>query len=104
MTQLGQPQQGYSSPNNGLAVAWFKGLKTPEEKKAREEFVRNNILFAELLLSILSDRYQMVEKKGFKEEDYAQAGWQTLQAFRNGKLSELTEIAELLTLVPDKGK
>ncbi len=104
MTPQGQHPQGYSSPNNGLAVAWFKGLKTPEEKKAREEFIRNNILFAELLLSILSDRYQMIEKKGFKEEDYAQSGWQTLQAFRNGKLAELTDIAELLNFIPDKGK
>ena len=86
-----------------LSIAWYRDCVTPDQKKEREELVRNSVRFSELLLAILSDKYHTIEKKGFKEEDYATAGWVHLQAFRNGKLANLDEIAELFQhLTKDK--
>lgn len=84
-------------PSRGLPAAWLKGCTTPEEKKERETLVRNNIAFAGLFLSILRDRYETIDRKGFREEDYGDSNWVFLQAFRNGKLAELTELAELFS-------
>lgn len=78
-----------------LSLVWYKNCITPEQKKSREELVRNSVQLSVLLLSILEDKYEFVEKKGFKEEDYANNGWQTLQAFRNGKMAAYAEIAEM---------
>jgi hypothetical protein len=86
-----------TSPNRGLPAVWLKGCNTQEEKKKREELVRNNIAFASLFLSILQDRYETIERKGMKEEDYSSKDWVFLQAFRNGKLAELTELADLFS-------
>lgn len=90
--------------SNNIALPWLKGVTTPDQKKEREELIRNSVRISELLLSILADKYSMIEKKGFKEEDYSTAGWQTLQAFRNGKMAALEEIAELFQHIPDKGR
>jgi len=83
-------------------MAWYTGCTTPEEKKAREDLVRNNVQFATVLLQILSERAELVERKGLKEDDYANSGWITLQAFRNGKLAEIYDLANLFTYL--KGK
>lgn len=91
-----------TSPLSGLPLVWLKGCKTDEEKLERAEFIRNNVQFATLFLSILSDRYESIDRKGLKEEDYAENGWMTLQAFRNGRLAELTELGDLFKYL--KGK
>lgn len=84
-------------PNKGLPVAWLKGCKTPEDKKQREELIRNSVQFATLFLSLLQDRFETIERKGFREEDYGESNWVFLQAFRNGKMAELTELADLFS-------
>lgn len=91
-----------TSPYSGLPMAWLKGCQTEEEKIARAELVRNSVQFAALLLSIYRDRAEAIDRKGLREDDYADTGWVTLQAFRNGRLAELTELAELFKFL--KGK
>lgn len=86
-----------SAPNKGLPAAWLKGCTTPEDKKKREELVRNSVQFASLFLSILQDRFETIERKGLREDDYSDSNWVFLQAFRNGKLAELTELADLFS-------
>lgn len=86
-----------TQPNKGLPAAWLKGCKNPEEKKKREELIRNSVQFASLFLSILQDRFETIERKGFREDDYEDSNWVFLQAFRNGKLAELTELADLFS-------
>jgi hypothetical protein len=81
----------------GLSAVWLKGCKDSEEKKKREDLIRNSVQFATLFLSILQDRYETIERKGMREEDYSDQNWVFLQAFRNGKLAELTELAELFS-------
>jgi hypothetical protein len=78
-----------------LPLEWYTGCTTDEEKKAREILVRNSVQFSTLLMQILARKADGIERKGMNEEDYADTSWMTLQAFRNGKLAQLTELAEL---------
>lgn len=86
-----------TTPPKGLPVAWYKGCATPDQKADRENLIRNSTAFAGLLLSILQDRFETVERKGYRESDYEDSNWVFLQAFRNGKLAELTDLAELFS-------
>ena len=74
---------------------WLQHLKTEKEREDFKQLLKNSNLLRDRLLQILSDRFDGVERKGFREEDYAEAGWETLQAFRNGKLSTYKEVADL---------
>lgn len=84
-----------STDSRRLPHPWYRGCKTEEEKAQRELLVRNSTAFATLLLGMLEDRYNAIDRKGFREEDYGDSNWVFLQAFRNGKLAELTEISDL---------
>lgn len=92
-----------TSPPKGLPLAWVSDCKTREEKEARESLIRNSTAFATVLLRILSDQYETIEKKGLKESDYEDSNWVFLQAFRNGKLAALTELAELFNYLGKSG-
>lgn len=81
----------------GLPAAWLRGCTTSEEKKERENLVRNNIAFASLFLEILHDKFNTIERKGFRDEEYEDSNWVFKQAFQNGKLAQLTELAELFS-------
>lgn len=72
-----------------------------EEKEARDLLVRNSTQLGVLLLGILERKYNAIERRGFREEDYASGGWENLQAFRNGKLAALDEIADLFNHLKD---
>lgn len=78
-----------------MKVVWTQHLKTDKEQEEFRQVLKNSTLLRNRLLQILSERYDAIERKGFREEDYAEAGWETLQAFRNGKLSTLKEVADL---------
>ena len=88
-----------SVPARKLPIEWYRGCTTPEEKEARDFLVRNNTLLFTLFLSILRAKAETIEKKGYKEEDYEDSNWVFLQAFRNGKMAQLDEIAELFSFM-----
>jgi hypothetical protein len=87
-----------------MLIPLLKGCHTEEEKEKRKQVIRSSREFIVLLISILKDRYETIERKGRKEEDYQSEGWVFLQAFRNGKIAELEEIVELLLSAIDKDK
>ncbi len=78
-----------------MQLVWLQHLKTSKEQEDFKQVLKNSALLRNRLLQILSDKYDAVERKGFKEEDYATSVWETLQAFRNGRLSTLKEVADL---------
>lgn len=88
---------------SGFLLEWFAGVDNPKDKAKREELIRGSSRFIELLQFILSRKYETIERKGMREEDYAENSWVTLQAFRNGKLAMLEEINQLFSNMPDKG-
>lgn len=79
-----------------IPALWLRGCKTPEERAARVDYVKRQKPFLDLLKEILLDRLEMVERKGLREEDYLDSNWVFLQAFRNGKVSELKELLEIM--------
>jgi hypothetical protein len=89
-------------PSNNLPMAWLKGATTQEEKEKREVLLRNSTAQFTLLLQVLQDRFESIERKGFREEDYSDQNWVFLQAFRNGQLAMLTDIAELFNFMKAK--
>ena len=78
-----------------MKLVWTQHLKTEKEREDFRQVLKNSTLLKNRLLQILAERYDAIERKGFKEEDYAEPGWETLQAFRNGKLATLKEVADL---------
>lgn len=74
---------------------WLQHLKDEKEREAFKQVLKGSNLLKDRLLRILADKYDLIEKRGFREEDYAEAGWETLQAFRNGRLATLKEVADL---------
>lgn len=92
-----------TTPSKGLPIAWYTGCRTQEEKQEREALVRNSTAFAAVLLRILSEHYETIEKKGLRESDYEDTNWVFKQAFRNGKLAALTELAEMFNYLGKSG-
>lgn len=87
-----------------MQIVWTQHLQTEKEKEQFRQVLKNSTLLRNRLLQILSEKFESVERKGFKEEDYSEAGWETLQAFRNGKLSTYREIADLFDFTDKKEK
>lgn len=78
-----------------MQIDWTKHLKEEKDKESFRQILKNSSQLTDRLLRILSDRFNDIERRGMKEEDYATAGWETLQAFRNGKLATYKEVADL---------
>lgn len=85
-----------------LPLAWLKGCQSPEDKASREQLIRNSVQFSTLLMAVLGDKYNQIERKGLREEDYSDTSWMTLQAFRNGKMAMLEEILDLFNFLDHK--
>ena len=85
----------------GVPYVWFKGLTEQKDKDRLASNLKGTKTTFRLLLSIIKDKYDLVERKGLKEEDYNHEGWDRAQAFRNGKLSAYLEIAELFPFLSD---
>lgn len=80
--------------SNSVKTVWLQGI--PEDKI--EDFKKSlvsNTTQNEQFLRILRARYETIERKGLTEEDYKTSDWTHLQAFNNGRLSILREIADL---------
>ena len=73
-----------------MQVVWTSHLKSPEEKKKFEEYLRNATTLTDRLEEILTSKI-----KGSKEEDYEKASWAYYQADQNGYNRALQEILEL---------
>lgn len=83
-----------------MQLAWTQGL-TPEEAEEFKALLLNNTRFSKQFLRILSSKYESIEKKGFREEDYQNTDWTHLQAFNNGRMSAIKDIAEMFNFRPE---
>jgi hypothetical protein len=94
MTSQSQPKVPY---------VWLSHCKTEKDKEEVAGLLLNNNRHNKLFLSILSDLYEEIEKKGDKEEDYKEAGILALMAFRNGQMAMLKRIAALYNFTTKEG-
>jgi hypothetical protein len=80
--------------SKAVKTLWLQGI--PEDKV--EDFKKmlvGNTVQNQQFLKILRAKYETIERKGLSEEDYRTTDWTHLQAFNNGRLSILREIADL---------
>lgn len=79
-----------------MKAVWTQDLRDQKARDERAQAIKNSTILINRLLTILSDKFEMIERKGFSEEDYINAeNLPELQAFRNGKLATYKEIADL---------
>ena len=83
-----------------MQAIWTQGLE-PKDAEEFKAILRNNTRFTNQFLKILSSKFETIERKGFREDDYKDAGWMAVQAFNNGRLSTLKEIAEMFNFRPE---
>ena len=57
-----------------MQTQWTQGL-TPEEAEEFKALLLNNTRFTNQFLRILRSKYDSIEKKGFKEEEYKSSDW-----------------------------
>lgn len=79
-----------------MKAVWTQDLRDQKARDDRAQAIKNSTVLINRLLTILSDKYDLIERKGFEESDYMDAqNLHELQAFRNGKLATYKEIADL---------
>lgn len=79
-----------------MKAVWTQDLRDQKARDERAQAIKNSTVLINRLLTILSDKFEMIERKGFSEDDYINAeNLPELQAFRNGKLATYREIADL---------
>lgn len=86
-----------------MKAVWTQDLRDQKARDDRAQAIKNSTILINRLLTILSDKYDLIERKGFEEEDYISShNLHELQAFRNGKLATYKEIADLFDFTKDK--
>ena len=81
-------------------LIWFIGMN--EEEKARAlQTLKASTALKEMLMKVLQAKYESVEKKGLLEAEYDDANWVFKQAFNNGRLSMLKEVADLFNFAKE---
>ena len=84
-----------------MQTRWFMGIAGDDLPNVTQA-IKSSSIMREQLLKILEARYGEVERKGLREEDYETSDWTFKQAFNNGRLSILQELADLLHSVTKK--
>lgn len=79
-----------------LSSAWTQQIKDVEARKDFEVIVRNSTLLLTRLKEILEDRERQLTNSALTLEDFKDPNWSHRQAFRNGCLSELKKLKELI--------
>jgi hypothetical protein len=79
-----------------IKAEWLTDCETDEQVKERTDFIVSSRAFRDLLKSLLEKRIQGLEKRGMSEEDYKEPELLARMAFRNGQMSALFAIYELL--------
>ena len=82
-------------------TVWYSGL-TPEDKDKFTAVLKSSTLLRQQFLLYLKGRWETIERKGFTEEDYNSVDWTHKQAFNNGRLAILKEVADLFDFEGDK--
>ncbi len=83
-----------------IKTVWYTGLNKEEQDKLKQILLANTVQNKQFL-KVLRSRWESIERKGFTEDDYRTSDWTHLQAFNNGRLSMLKEIADLFNFEGD---
>lgn len=81
-----------------LSSAWTRHLP---DQKAREDFaviVRNSTLLLTRLGEILEEQEKQSVAASYSQDDFKDPNWSHKQAFRNGRLSMIKTLKEIITI------
>lgn len=78
-----------------LSTAWTNG-KTEQAKEDFETIVRNSTLLLTRLKEIIEEQERALLNNSFSVSDFSDPNWSHKQAFRNGELSQLTKLKQLV--------
>lgn len=77
-----------------MKTVWREGID--KETQDAIEAILKSSSFRLQFLRILKNKWETLDRKGLREEDYDSQDWVHKQAFNNGRLSMLKEIVELI--------
>ena len=77
-----------------VKTVWLQGIPQEQQEAFKQRILSCKDVHKQFL-NHLRNRYDSIERKGFNEEDYRSMDWTHVQAFNNGRLSIIREIAEL---------
>lgn len=77
-------------------LMWFIGL-TDEERERMLLTLNSSGALRDQFMKVLAHKYEAIEKKGYQESDYDDSNWVFKQAFNNGRLAMIKEIADLFS-------
>lgn len=80
-----------------LSTAWTQGL-TGEAKSNFESLVRNSTLLLSKLKEIIEDKERSLQALSLSADDFKDPNWSHKQAFRNGELSSLKKMKDIITI------
>jgi hypothetical protein len=84
-----------SPPVKGINTAWVRHLQG-EERKNFEDIVRNSTQVLRRLKEIFHEREAEVTNTQFSLSDFDTSSWALKTAYRNGQLSILKQLKELI--------
>jgi len=78
------------------SLDWTKNISSDKEKEELIKTLKASTTMRENLLRILNERETTLIKRNYTEDDFNEPNWSEKQAFRNGQLSMINHIKNLL--------
>ena len=80
-----------------------KDCKTQEEKKKRREYLLEHKFIFDLLINLLQEDVDRLEKKRISDTRYEEPNWVYQQADMNGEIRSKQDMIKLLTIGDSNG-
>lgn len=82
-----------------IPLQWTSNIaNSPKAKKDFEDYLANSSRLLERLREIINEKENSLTKIQFSPSTYKNPSWAYEQAFLNGRLTELNDLKQLLTL------
>lgn len=80
-----------------LSLEWFRGNHKPADKEKLEQALRNSTYVLSKLLEVCDGWEQDLLRQSLSAADYDTPSWAYKQAHRNGDLSRIRKLKDLLS-------
>lgn len=79
-----------------LSTAWTQNIQDPKDKADFEVIVRNSTRLLTRLKGIIEEQEKALHSQSFSLDDFRDPNWSHKQAYRNGELSRLKKMKDLI--------
>mgnify|MGYP003640549174 CR=1 FL=1 len=84
--------------SNNLSTEWTRGIESEASREEVLRIIKASTILRERLAYIATARLEEIESRQYSEKDFEDPNWSEKQAFRNGRMSELRKVLQLVTL------